>query len=129
MPDKEMTDFLEGVTGAIEASSFEQHCLWEKYTEYGVEWKQHNPGLLERVGMLADMPICISLSNVTIGDEKILLYHATSQVVDHRMVQKWLEDNLPATARRDDGKVNKTDANNAHIVASFVRRPAVALRR
>lgn len=124
MPDREMTEFLSGVVGAIEATSFEQHCLWEKYTEYGVSWDQINPGLLERVGELADMPVCISLFKVKIGGETILFYHATSQVVDHRMIRQWLEDNLPASARREDDRINHTDANNSHIVASFVRKAA-----
>ncbi len=126
MPDREMTYFLTDVTGAIEATSCEQHSLWERYTEYGVTWDQNNVGLLERVGTLADMPVCISLRTVKIGGAKILFYHATSQVVDHRMIQKWLEENLPASARREDGRVNKTDATNSHIVASFVKPTTVA---
>lgn len=122
MTDREMTFFLDGVTGAIEATSCEQHSLWERYTEYGVEWKQHNVGLLETVGTLADMPVCISLHTTQIGGDKILFYHATSQVVDQRMINKWLEENLPTTARREDGALNKTDATNSHIVAPFVRK-------
>jgi hypothetical protein len=126
MPDREMTKFLEGVTGAIEATSCEQHSLWERYTEYGVEWKQHPAGLLETVGTLADMPVCISLHTNDVGGAKILFYHATSQVVDHRMIDKWLEENMPDSARREDGHINKTDATNSHIVARFVKRATVA---
>jgi hypothetical protein len=126
MPDREMTEFLESVVGAIEATRFEQHCLWEKYTEYGVSWEQSPSGLLENVGAIADMPVCISLHKVRIGGETILFYHATSQVVDHRMIDQWLANNLPTTARHEDGRPNKTDASNSHIVASFVCKPVAA---
>ena len=113
--------FLSGITGAIEATDVERHCLEEKYTRYGVAWESSSGGLLTAVGSVGDMPVCISLNKAKIGGEIILLYHATSQVVDHRMVRKWLENNLPASAKREDGRIKHADANNADLVAPFVK--------
>lgn len=111
--------FLNGVSGAIEATDVERHGLMEKYTRYGVTWKSNTGGLLTSVGALGDMPVCISLNKAKIDGQSIIFYHATSQVVDHRMVRKWLEDNLPSTARREDGRIKHADAMNADLVAPF----------
>lgn len=111
--------FIRGITGAIEATDVERQCLEAKYTRYGVAWESAGTGLLTTIGSVGDMPVCISLSKAKIGGKMILLYHATSQVVDHRMVRKLLEDNLPASAKREDGRIRHADANNADLVAPF----------
>lgn len=119
--DEEMDKFLEGVVGAIEATSEEQHNLWKRWSqELGKTWEQVNPGLLPTIGSLAGMPICLSLSKVKVNGAPILFYYASSQVVDHRVVEKWIECQLPASAKSKDGRINKSDATNAHIVLNGV---------
>jgi hypothetical protein len=112
--NEQMTAFLANVIGAVEANSYEKLMLWDANTRLTPPriWKENNSGLLEVVGRLADMPVCIGLWTAEIDGHKILFYDATSQVVDYRMIDNWLETNLPKTAFRKDGYVNKTDAMN-----------------
>lgn len=109
--------FSGGIVGVVDATSFEQLMLWQEEEKAALpkRWETINPGILETIGALADMPVCLSLSKVRVGGHLLLFIEATSQVVDHRMIDKWLEDNLPDTAKRD-GRVNRTDAMNFHNV-------------
>lgn len=117
---QEMTDFLDGVVGAVEANSYEKYMLWyeNQQSKYRKTWVSNNMGLMEIVGYIDKRPVCISLFTSVVGSRKILFYYATSQIVDHLMIDEWLKENLPKTAFRNDGYVNKTDATNFHILFS-----------
>jgi len=126
MSDREMTEFLKGVAGVCEATRCEQSHIWERWHER-LEWKDNPMGYGETVGHLADMPVHISLTTAVIGGRKILFWHATSQVVDHRMIDKWLNENLPVTAFRDGDPrkgIFRTDATNFHIIAPSTKKAA-----
>lgn len=126
MADTEMTEFLSGVVGVVEANSFERLCLWQEHHTRRL-WLDRNDGLLETVGHLDGMPVCLSLLTSKIDGHKVLFIDATSQVVDHRMIDKWLAETLPKTAFKNGGEyVNKTDAMNFHNV--FPRRMPAAER-
>lgn len=118
MLDAEMTEFLNGVVGVVEANSYERLCLWKEYTEeLKKRWKDNRSGFSEVIGYLADMPVCISLFTSEVDGHKILFIDATSQVIDHRMIDKWLIETMPKSAFKDDGRfVNKTDAMNFHNI-------------
>lgn len=119
MPNQEMSEFLKGVAGVVEANSYEILCLWREHQERKGTWTQRNDGLGETVGHVDDMPVHISLTTAEIDGQKILFIEATSAMVDHRMVTTWLEENLPTSAFRNGDPrqgVNKTDAMNFHIV-------------
>jgi uncharacterized protein YkvS len=99
--DEQMTKFLEGVEGVVEANGNEKLNIWESYRENYNEkdWVSNNGGILETVGYLDERPICISLYVDTIKGKKILFWHATSQLVDHLLIDKWLDLNLPSIKR------------------------------
>ena len=120
----EMTNFLHGVVGVVEANSFESLCLWEEAEEQGRSWISNNSGFGQTVGQIAGMPVCLSLLTAEVEGHKILFIDPTSQVVDHRMIEEWLAKTLPKSAFRDDGFVNKTNAMNFHNV--FPRRALTA---
>lgn len=107
--DSEMLRFLDGVVGVVEANSNEHMHIWERFTNmYGKNtWESESSGLLETVGYLDDRPICISLRTAKLKGSKILFWHATSQLVDHAMIDEWLKLNTPD---------NRTDALNWHNV-------------
>jgi hypothetical protein len=47
---------------------------------------------------------------------KILFIDATSQLVDWAMIEEWIKSNVPLTAFRSNGYVNKVDAMNFHNI-------------
>lgn len=125
MPDRQLRDFLAGVVGVVDASSYEYQALWEHHhQERGITWEQRADGLLETIGALADMPVCLRLNTAIVGGFKLLFITPTSQVVDHRLIDKWLADNLPRSAWSDYAPihVNRTDATNFNNV--FPRKAA-----
>jgi hypothetical protein len=111
--DKQMDDFLDGVQGLCEANSYEQHSLWgENDREGRFTWVQENFGLLPTIGRVGKRPVVLSLFICVIKGYRICFYHATSQIVDHLIVDEWLKKAMPPSAHRRDGFLNKTDAMN-----------------
>lgn len=113
----EIADYLKGVVGVVEANSYETLCLWqENHEERGMPWKQALSGYGEIVGTLAGMPVHLSLLVHEIDGHRLLFIDPTSQVVDHRAIEAWLRENLPPSAHREYGGINKVDAMNFHNV-------------
>jgi hypothetical protein len=134
MCDLEMDKLLDGVVGVVEANTFEKHTLWKENRESSraKKWEPSGWGLGQCVGTIASHPVYISLEYAIIDGYKILFYYGMSAVVDHNMITEWLKRNLPPTAFRDDGYINKTDATNFHCVFPrhyYPRTPAEAYRR
>lgn len=84
--------------GIIEATSFECLCL---YKEHEKDWIQDNGGIVIQVGELDNMPVNISIFWNTVNGAYLLFWEAISQVVDHRMIDKWFGKNLPNIKRVD----------------------------
>jgi len=121
--DEEMARFLDGVVGVVECDNYGKHMIWVenhyKAVELGhrkLDWVDGRLGMMEKVGELADMPVCISLFKATIDGQLILFVDPCSMVVDHRMIDAWYKRVLPKSAFRADGYVNKTDAMNFNNV-------------
>jgi hypothetical protein len=116
--DGEMAKFLSGVVGVVEADSYAQHMLWaeNRRREKPLKWTGNSRGLMETIGNLGGMPVCVSLFTAEIDGHKLLFIDATSQVVDHRMIDGWLKKTMPPSAFRKDGYINRTDATNFHNV-------------
>lgn len=118
MSDNQLTDFMSGVIGVVEANSYETMCLWREYHEgRGLSWEQNAAGYLPTIGELDGRPVCVSLFVNTIDGHKILFIEPTSQVVDHKMIEQWLKETLPDTAWQANGKyLNSTNAMNFHSI-------------
>lgn len=110
----EIVAYLANVEAVCEATNFEKHSLWKEFTENRNpdNWDDAGQGYLKTVGHIDEHPVCISLLTATIQDRIFLFYHATSRFVDHDMVRKWLEENLPASAFKSPGYLNHSDATN-----------------
>lgn len=125
---------LQNTAYVVSATSFEEHCLWRDFSHEAwnaenrrsgegrrilakpgfhckdrVDWEQVNPGWLETVGTVGDSPVAVSIGFSYLDGHLILFWEATSQVVDYRMIEAWLEANVPAYAK---GK--RTNAMNFH---------------
>jgi hypothetical protein len=108
MADREITEFLSGVVGVVEANSYERLCLWQEAQGRKTPWRKRSVVLHETVGHLSDMPVCLTLVTAEIDRHKILFIDPVSQVIDYRLIDNWLADMLPG--------VRKVDAMNFHNV-------------
>lgn len=109
----EIKEMLNKCVGAVEANTFESMCLWQGHNG---TWVSATSGRLTTVGHIDDMPVCISLLVNIVNGSPILFYYPTSIMVDYRLIDAWLNMNMPDTAKDEDGRVLKTDAMNFHIV-------------
>lgn len=123
-----LKEFLEGVVGVVEATRFEQLCLFEKvqkasfdltsseYSPGKIPWQTLAMGRGFCVGHLGpDMPIWISVEPVVVKNHKLLFWHVTGRYVDYDLITKWFNDNLPVCAFEDSDprkKLNSVDAQN-----------------
>ncbi|MBW3243299.1 hypothetical protein KUV57_11385 [Epibacterium sp. DP7N7-1] len=118
----EVAKFLEGVTGVVEANSFETMCLWERHTMHGRAWEEVSTGYGATVAVLHDRPVALSLRIAIVEGQKVLFIDATSELVDWKLIDAWLEKNLPASAY-DGDRINRSDAMN---FANVLRQNPVA---
>ena len=112
---------FDGVEYFVEATSFEKFCLWKQNEEYKKdftlksfqEWDM-GTGQMVEIGRLDRRPVAVVFWFDKLDGHKVCFYEATSEVVDHKMVEKWIEDNCNVPVR--DGRRAKTDAQNFHNV-------------
>lgn len=103
---------LKDVVGVCEATSFEKLCLWQEYKSES-DWIDFIGGYGVTVGRLHGHPVVISITAATINGRKILFIEDTSRVVDHAIIEDWLNANLPKSAWNGEF-YNRSDAMNFH---------------
>lgn len=121
MVDEQMSKFLEGVVGVVEANRFEHHALWRfnDERERKLSWVENLSGLGETIGYINKRPVHVSLLTAVVDGHKLLFIDPTSTLVDHDMVRAWLAKTMPVTAFEDNDprkRLNITDAMNFHNV-------------
>lgn len=114
--------YLDDVVGVVEADSYASHMLWLEHAldaaKYGppdrtrYEWIPTGHGYGQKVGEIDGRPIWISLLTNTVNGYKLLFWHATSPAVDYHQCEEWLKANLPTTAFRKDGCINRAEPMN-----------------
>lgn len=108
---------LKRIQFFVEADSFAQQSLWEKFHKK-IEWEQDLSGFGMTLGQIKKRPIFVSFSFAKIGGKYVCFYNATSQLVDHKMIEDYLEKNYPI--KYDGGSRRAmTDANNFHNCYHF----------
>lgn len=100
-----LEETLPKVQYIIEATSFEQHCLWEKYHDR-VEWKQHLSGHGKIIGRVDDRPIFMSFLYASIDGVLVLFWTLTSELADYNMAEKFLKEHTKVTSRFADAQNN-----------------------
>lgn len=109
--DDELRLLVDGAVGFCEATGDEQNAVWERLIQNtDLPWKQ-NGGPLVTIGYLDGRPVAVHLSSVEINHFKVIFYEATSTVVDHDMVRRFIEKLAPDSAKRG-GRLNHTDSTN-----------------
>jgi hypothetical protein len=122
---------FERVGFLVEATHQEQHTFWHDYhhePRAGVPrvlvWTQETRGHMVTLGWLEGRPICVTLFYATLDGTRVLFYEATSQLVDHAMVEQWLRHHTERTIRYDGGRRwARTDSSNfAHCLGEVQAR-------
>lgn len=120
--DAEMTDFLAGVVGVVDATGYEQEKLLQANRRRvpARTWQDNYRGYVETIGDLDGRPVAVKLMTAEIDSHKILFLQAVSAVVDGEMISQWLKAALPPSAMRADGRINRTDAMNFQTLFQHV---------
>lgn len=114
---RDLDKFLEGTVGIVKANSYEYLCIWKEYHETK-SWDENLRSMFFGVGYLGDRQITVYMRVAKIDGQKIVFWESPSQLVDHAMIDKWMLDHMPGTARRDHDPeyLNRVDAQNFHNV-------------
>jgi len=123
---------LERTLFAVEATSFEQFCLWEQHAKGSLHrihrelhWEQMSPGWMEQVGKIGRCPCMIELSWAEIDGQIILFWHQCSAVTDSRQAEAWFEKNFK---KKWDGGTRRAmiDAQNFGHCLSAIKEANLA---
>jgi len=127
MDDYELNERIEKTEYLVEADSAHSHFLWQEwadeargmgytspYDKPSFKWKQHQ-GIMLEVGRIEDRPICITIMWNEIGGALIGFYNASSQLVDHKMVEEFLKKKFKDTPKTDT-------MNFAHVIGYLEKR-------
>lgn len=110
-------DYFRRAEYLVEISSFERQSLWSKYhNDY--TWEDNNMGFNRQIGIIDDRPICVTFYLHKINGLNVLFYEATSQLVDWKMI----EDYLDVVCNLKEFKSNRRariDASNFHNVILY----------
>lgn len=103
----------------VEATSFEQHMLWEKHHK-NMNWQQIHSGWLVTVGKLDGRPCCVDMTWAKIDDQLVMFYDQCSQVTDVLQTNAWIYKHFNGTW--DNGtRTASTDAGNFHLCLNAIR--------
>ena len=111
---------LARVVATVEATREEQSLLWAKWKDT-TGWKEDLSGWGATVGTFGGMPVHISILFATVEGRTVMLWHATSVVVHHEMIKRWLDAYVTAPKIR-------VDADRFHEVVNELRDMAAAGR-
>jgi hypothetical protein len=98
------------VKGIVEATDFERNCLWQMYAIEGAKFSQLVSGTRipwsprQDYGVLTSVDgpgTCISVTIIEVNGRPILFYHDTSQLVNHKNIDKWFADAFPGVPKVD----------------------------
>ena len=129
----DLVNLLDGVVGAVEATRYEHHMLWQEYANEALmlreggpdnrlrySWKQGLSGLISTIGHFDNRPVCLSLLVDTVACHRILFWHATSQVVDHVLIDDWMDAVLPY-------RINGDPMNFCNLLGALPQKTTVWL--
>lgn len=119
-----MDERLKKVKFFVEANSFERHQLWRDFHEK-IDWKQDLSGVSILIGQIKPArkparPIYVDFSFATLNGKLICFYNGCSALVDHTMIEEWLEKEYPV--KYDSGSRRAMcDAMNFHHCFHFCK--------
>ncbi len=139
-----MNNQLKETEFVVEADTFAQHTLWEKWSAQSlikhiwkdgsdshfntIKWEQLSPGYIETIGYIKKRPISIEIYWAKLNGHLIMFYNCCSLLADYKMVEDWLDKNCNPTYDNGARKA-RVDANNFGAVISWIKEQDNALNR
>lgn len=74
----------------VEADSF---FVWKEW-HAAVPWKNDNAGITTQLGVLDNRPIMLTILFAKINGHRVAFYESGSQLVDHKLIHDFLEENF-----------------------------------
>ena len=93
--------------------------LWALHHEKN-DWKSGNMGYSRQIGKIGDRTIWVSFYLDTINGLRVLFWNATSQLVDYKMIEDYLEKHCNPM-EHDSTRRAKCDADNFHSCLHYSR--------
>ncbi len=89
-------EYFKDVVFTVEATHFEQYSLWMIYHNHDVGfgkvgWVEGDRGHGVSIGRISRRPVVVSLNYAWIDGHRVCFYYGCSQLVDHEMVDEWME--------------------------------------
>lgn len=118
----EDAELFKDVKFLIEASNNEQHSLWKEFHYqphpkmlFVKNWEQISMGRMIQIGSIDDRPITVSMFYAKLNGHKVMFYYGCSQLVDHKMIEDWIQMYTLDVIRYDNGyRWAHCDAMNFH---------------
>ena len=95
----------------VEATHFERIQLWEKWHDR-VKWEEDSCGYCHEIGSVNDLPVVLHISFAHLDDRLVAFYESTSQVVDWKMIEGWLQEHCHPPKWDNGARPAKCDATN-----------------
>jgi len=97
----------------VEATGCEQHFLWSEWHKR-VKWEEQGMGCTGQIGTLDRRPVMLTFFWARINGKLVGFWDSTSQVVDHKMIEKWLAENCTPPKCDNGTRSAQCDAMNFH---------------
>lgn len=118
MSDEKLKALLTLTEFIVEANDFERGYLWERYSPH-CDWKDETMGASVVVGEFGGMPVNVTMFWSLLNGHRVMFYDAVSAVVDHRMVEKWLDENCNPKWDNGTRKARCNSLNFHHVLDAF----------
>jgi hypothetical protein len=128
--NKDDKELFKDVVFLVEATSTEQHFLWQQYSlEYKdlypgikdppntirLDWSSESIGKIVTIGSIETYSVNVSIFYAKLNGKRVLFYEGISLVVHHGMIEDWLAHWTKEFIRYDNGhRWAHTDAMNFH---------------
>lgn len=104
-------DLLKNADFLVEATSYKQTKLWEKYKEL-CRWERCRVRWEARVGHLGKRPIVLSIMHAKIKGKVVVFWFPTSSLIDYDMIGAWLN-------KKSKGR--SVDVENFYLLFQYIK--------
>lgn len=107
----------------VAADDFSQQALWSMWQD-GITWDSDTTRSTVGLGILIGRNVTVEVRFARLNGHMVMFYNGNSDLVDHTMVNTFVEDvrKIALAARPGSVPAGKTDASNFHTCVHFCKR-------